>query len=650
MLRATTDVILNHSSGMQRLFKFPVFILFCILTIPSIAQDKDKTSSAQRWILNNIIEEKLRIEPDELSEFLRDPIAFRAKQQKELSEGTSSDKSNSRLLSITDKSVFAATNESEVHAAINPTDTANILCSANGISGVVTNPIYFTNDFGATWRKSGFATSPRTKGSLLGGGDPMFAFDTKGKAYFSWINLYSEQSSSAYKMHMYWAESTNKGLTWQRNSTNDLVGGGDLDFFNPDSPTNEVADKQWMMCDLSDSPNRDNLYCSFLLAKGADRRVATKHKLANETQFSGTELRPLVDKSAHYFQQFSSIDVDEKGYLHSMYVASASSQDFTDGKLMIQHLFSTDAGKSWERETKIQSITFLQGNTNNQVNSPEAPIGISRVNVLPQIACDKYTKSKYKGNVYVAWTAIGVDSRESNGLDIYFSRSTDKGVTWSPARIINDDVKGVDVTQSYVTIGVNEDGVIALCWYDRRDDENDLLGHYYMSISYDGGVTFSKNRIVSSVPTNFGRFIGSRAFGVGEYNQVVMTKNYALPFWGDGRSGTGTQIYMAYVPLYDTLSSVERIANINGDCNITGISPNPTTSEVNIDYTVIENSPLTMDIISSNGVIVSSIELGIQPPGKASHRFNTSALASGVYMVLLRSHRSSSLMKLVVRH
>jgi hypothetical protein len=638
---------------MQRLIVFLTVILFCAFTLQNIAQgigqEQNKTSSMSKWILNNIIEEKLRIEPSELSEFLRDPIAFRVKQQKEVSTSTAPQKQKSRLQAITDKSVFASTRESEVHAAINPTDTANILCSANGVTGNTTNPIYYTNDFGTTWRKSNFSTSPRTSGILFGGGDPMFAFDANGKAYFSWINLYFEQSSSTYKMHMYWAESTNKGLTWQRNSTNDLVGGGDYDITNPDAPNNTAADKQWMMCDLSDSPNRNNLYCSFLLSKGGDNRVATKHKLANETQFSDIELRPLEDKDAHSFQQFSSVDIDEKGHIHSIYTACANDQDFTDGKLMIQHLFSTNAGKSWERETKIQSITFLKGNPNNQVNSPEAPVGISRVNVLPQIACDKFAKSKHKGNVYVAWTALGVDSRKSNGLDIYFSRSTDKGVTWSPAQIINDDVKDVDVTQSYVTIGVNEDGVIALCWYDRRDDPNNQEGHYYMSISYDGGVTFSKNRRVSSEPTDFSEFVGQRAFGVGEYNQVVMTKNYALPFWGDGRTGTGTQIYMAYVPLYDKETSVERISNINGDCNLVGVSPNPATSEVKIEYMVTENSALTMDIISSSGVVVSTTELGIQPSGKASYQLNTSALAQGVYMVLLRSPRSSSMMKLVVQ-
>ncbi|MBL7997959.1 MAG: T9SS type A sorting domain-containing protein [Candidatus Kapabacteria bacterium] len=613
------------------------------------AQTSDTTFL--RWHFNNIIEEKLRIEPHELREFLRDPAAFRTKQNAGTVTESPRQIPHSQLQSIKDKPVDVSQNESEVHAAINPVDTANILCSANTFTtSSTTNFIYYTKDFGATWRKSTFSASPRGGGIILGGGDPMFAFDANGKAYFSWINLFYDQTFTA-SMHMYWAQSTDKGTTWQRNDTNDLIDGGKLNFSNPNDPTSVSADKQWMVCDLSDSPFKNSLYCSFLLGKNGFTGAATKFKRANESTFVTAELRPVTPKGEHYFQQFNSVDVDESGNLHSCYTAAKTTDDFENGNLIIQHLYSTDGGKSWSRETNAQRITFLRGDITSPVNSPEAPTGISRVNTLPQIACDKFMQSKHKGNVYLAWTAVGTTQRDNNGLDIYFSRSSDKGATWSKPIIINDDAKGRDITQAYVTIGVNENGVIALCWYDRRNDPNNLLGDYYIALSYDGGATFKPNVRITSLPTDFGKFTGNREFGVGEYNQVVMTKHYALPFWGDGRSGNQTKIYMGYVPLNDNsiyTTSVERITNVNGDCTITGITPNPAPQSATISYTVREATTLDIELIALNGSVMQRIPLGRQNEGASSVTLSTSGLTAGSYSVVLRSPSSTSMMKLVV--
>jgi hypothetical protein len=94
------------------------------------------------------------------------------------------------------KAVSTGTPESEVHAAINPTDTTNIVVGPIHISpasGMIL-PIYYTTNFGASWTKSSYQAIPYEFGAQIsGGGDPVFAFDADGKVYMSWIDRHIRQ-------------------------------------------------------------------------------------------------------------------------------------------------------------------------------------------------------------------------------------------------------------------------------------------------------------------------------------------------------------------------------------------------------------------------------------------------------------------------
>src|SRR4051812_25702265 len=65
----------------------------------------------------------------------------------------------------TQRAVDALPPESEIHAAMNPTDSNNIVVSAMHFastsgSTTLSMPIYYTNDFGRTWVKSTYALKP----------------------------------------------------------------------------------------------------------------------------------------------------------------------------------------------------------------------------------------------------------------------------------------------------------------------------------------------------------------------------------------------------------------------------------------------------------------------------------------------------------
>ena len=110
-------------------------------------------------------------------------------------------------------SVTEEETESEIHAAINPVDTNNIIVAAmkfgEGFLGPeLTFPIYHTNDFGESWQLAEFNGVNDQSGFQIvaGGGDPIIVFDSEGTAYLSWLTLTLDLSLEI-KVSLNWAVS-----------------------------------------------------------------------------------------------------------------------------------------------------------------------------------------------------------------------------------------------------------------------------------------------------------------------------------------------------------------------------------------------------------------------------------------------------------
>ena len=250
--------------------------------------------------------------------------------------------------------------------------------------------------------------------------------------------------------------------------------------------------------------------------------------------------------------QFSFLDVDANGNVHITF------SGVTSNGVYFFHTVSEDGGKTYSNPVVISQYYGTEINA----GAKEDVIGINygRLYPCPQLAIDK-SGGANAGNLYFTWTANGISSNIGQGLDIYFSKSTDNGKTWSQPMVVNDDEKNDNTQNYYSSLAVNEDGVVALVWYDRRDDPQNTLTHYYIAYSFDGGNTFTKNVPISTAATDF-TYIGQNNgnFGIGEYNQTVMTKGYAIPVWADGRTNDGNiNIYSAFVPIIKDDVSVESI-------------------------------------------------------------------------------------------
>lgn len=91
------------------------------------------------------------------------------------------------------------------------------------------------------------------------------------------------------------------------------------------------------------------------------------------------------------------------------------------------------------------------------------------------------------GNIYVAWD----DSRDGD-KNIYFSKSVDGGLTWSDDKRVDDDTN--NGTQVNPSLGVDGSGNIYVAWQDSRNGATDI----YFSKSTNGGSTWSANTRVDN--------------------------------------------------------------------------------------------------------------------------------------------------------
>jgi len=107
--------------------------------------------------------------------------------------------------------------------------------------------------------------------------------------------------------------------------------------------------------------------------------------------------------------------------------------------------------------------------------------------LIPSIAVDT------SGNINIVW----MDCRDGfDTEDIYFSRSTDEGLTWSPSVKVNDELPGNCINPS---LDVDASGNLYVAW-EQEWDEN-----VYFSMSVDSGETWTEDvRVNEDTPEHHG--------------------------------------------------------------------------------------------------------------------------------------------------
>ncbi len=554
-------------------------------------------------------------------------------------------------LSVGDKPISTAGTsepESEVHAAINPTDTTNIVVCPIHLYDGMTLPIYYTTNFGSVWKKSTYQPLPYESGAAVdGGGDPVFAYDANGTVYVSWIDTYNvgqPTDSAGWTIESdysgtYWASSTNGGQTWTRPTTGYIGKGIETIAYFIDTVTFTVTaehldsttgfnDKQWMACDRSNSQYRNSLYAAWTYLGTTSSNILVSRKPAGVDS-----MLPPVKASSDKFMvvQFSDLGVDKKGGLHVTFMGSYNDSDYG-----IYTVYSSDGGAHFGPEVKIADAD-IPGKSADAIANGDVIFGVRAPGNYPDPHLSIDTAGT--GYLYEVWNALGVEVDSQMGTEIYFSRSVDNGANWSQPMIINNDLDTLFgyTDHFYPSIAVNGKGIISLTWYDRREDINNEIGRYYIGQSSDQGQTWT-NEPVASQPMDFNDvFLQNGNFGIGEYTQVLTTPYNVIPVWSDGRDNTGKiRVYSAILS-GSPLASVQRISSVSEGVSLTDNYPNPFSTTTKVSFTLASSAHAALFVTNITGQRVASLYDGTAGAGEHDFTFDGSHLPDGVYYLNLES-------------
>lgn len=389
----------------------------------------------------------------------------------------------------------------ETSIAFNPFDINNMVVGAN------IDNYYFTLDGGLTWQE-------RTMTSSYGvWGDPCVLADTKGSFYY--IHLCN--SGGYYYDRLVCQKSFDGGISW---SDGTFLGA------NP----SQLQDKEWGTVDVSFSPYRNNIYVTWTQC-GSSGNAAVNSPDDSSVIF----LSYSTDDGTTWSDRVRISDIagnvcstpgetvlgaaPSVGLNGEVYAVWSS----INGIMMDK---STDGGNTWlMNDVKVAD---LPGGFRFTVP------GIYRCYSFPSMACD-YSYSAYRGTLYINWT----DQRNGeNNTDVWISKSTNEGVTWSSPIKVNDDFGENQQFFTWMTVD-HSTGIIYVVFYDRRnynDDRTDV----YIASSTDGGDTFINERISESP-----YYPRSSTF-MGDYINIAAANGTIRPVWTRVDS-TQTSIWTAII-------------------------------------------------------------------------------------------------------
>jgi hypothetical protein len=135
------------------------------------------------------------------------------------------------------------------------------------------------------------------------------------------------------------------------------------------------------------------------------------------------------------------------------------------------------------------------------------------------------------GEVLFMW----VDHREGGNSSIYFSKSTDGGVTFSPNLAVSEPNTG---GQDLPSLAVNTSGLIAVTWQNSTTQpDGSVLIDIQATTSTDGGATFHSSVLVNDDATSAVHR---------ESNIAIDDHGRVYVIWSDQRNGPGSGKYDIY--------------------------------------------------------------------------------------------------------
>ncbi|SRX54112.1 T9SS type A sorting domain-containing protein [Aequorivita sp. CIP111184] len=477
---------------------------------------------------------------------------------------------------------------------MNPLNTDILVAGAN------LNNLYNSSDGGITW-------SEQTMTSTYGvWGDPAFDVDTDGNFYYFHL---SNPASGNWIDRIVCQKSTDNGSNWSSGTYTGLNG-------------NKAQDKQWSVIDR----NNNNIYLTWTQFDDYgsnnpnDKSVILFSKSTDGAQTWSTPKKiNIIDGDCVDEDNTVEGAVPAVGPNGEIYVAWAGPNGIVFNK-------SLDQGETWLNE----EIAIDPMPTGWDYSIP----GIYRGNGLPITKCD-LSGGPNNGTIYVNWS----DQRNgANDTDVWMSKSTDGGDTWSGPIRVNDDPAGKQQFFTWMDID-QTNGNLFFVFYDRRnytDNKTDV----YIAYSDDGGNTIVNKRISESpFNPNAGVFFG-------DYTNIVVHNNIVRPIWT--RLDTFQLSVWTDVTPFSILSVEDGAAQqINNAIQY----PNPASDMSYVSFKLHEESTVSLDLFDAQGRKVYTVmDNENKGYGKYIVPINLSEinLTNGSYFCKLTVNGISKTLKMIV--
>lgn len=353
----------------------------------------------------------------------------------------------------------------EVSVAINPQDPRQIVVVALARSSrnSYANYAFYSHDGGDSWKAS-LAPNPRQRTQ----GDDAVVFDLRGTAHRSFISFSGlfGRSDVMPGNGIYVSSSLDGGQTWGKAVPV-------IDHLNSLAP---FEDKPYLVVDRSpESPHQNHLYLAWTRfdvygSKSADdhSHIYFSRSVDGGSRFSSA-LR-ISDRPGDCQDSDNTVEgaMVTTGPAGEVYVAWA-------GPRGIEFDRSLDGGLSFGED---RLVTEMPGGW----DSPAS--GLTRHNGMPVTGVD-ISQGPHRGQLYVNW----IDARHGD-LDVFVSRSSDRGETWSQPVRVNTDPAGNGKAQLFTWMAVDPlDGSVNCFFFDRRETSGRMT-QATLARSIDGGKTF----------------------------------------------------------------------------------------------------------------------------------------------------------------
>lgn len=390
--------------------------------------------------------------------------------------------------------------------------------------------ISYTNDGGASWNST---VTPTVWGFDF---DPSVAIGTTGTVFAGSVGSTTTYAYPMADTGVFVRRSHDGGASWSTATTVEAFQGGGV-------TTAPYDDKTMMACDQSPS----SAYSGRLHVTWQRDATDFAHSeiytaFSNDLAVSFSAPVKVNDLPTVYsWANAAEPAVSPDGTVAVAWIDTNQPQTgVIPGQIMFDR--STDGGATWGTDVTVTTMMRVA-----KYPDSGGPYGSWRANSFPALAIDP-SDGRY---AYVVYTGDpdGPSPFGPDDGDIFLMRSADGGATWSGPVRANDDLGTNGQFDPWVS--VNPSGTVCVAWYDRRNDVTDIDLDVYFTTSTDRGVTFSPNQRANDTRIVLAQdlVIGSDDNAwFGEYLGLESDATNAYLAWTDTRN-LERDIYFDSVPL-----------------------------------------------------------------------------------------------------